>query len=239
MSRKPSLLVVVFFCALVALLLLSGCIRPIRGPGSKVPYEVVGFNASDNLSLVVSYYHSTATKGIILVPMAGRDRHSYDKVAIRLQPSYKVVSLDLRGHGQSDGDAMSFTDKDYRNMLLDIDAAARFLEIEGVPRNQISLVGASIGANLVLIYASEHPVDKLVLLSPGSRLRGLDLTGLVYSKPLLAQVGHYDAYSSISVEEISGNWPQGRVMTYDVQAHGTDLLDYDLSAMEDFVFYLT
>jgi len=123
-------------------------------------------------------------------------------------------------------------------MQNDVEASVAFLRTEGVEKKDVSLVGASVGANLALMYAKDNPVDKLLLLSPGTRIRGVDISRLSYKKPLLIQVGHYDAFSSIAVDELELNLPKARVMEYDSSAHGTDLLNHDLSAKEDFLFYL-
>lgn len=232
-----------FFLLLFIVLLLfslSACASIVRGPGKKVLYEEVSFNASDNVSLVASYYPSAADKGLILLHMLAKSRHSFDDYAPDLIDRYKVVSVDLRGHGQSDEqlDYVDLTESDFRDMLLDVEAAALFLQSVGVNPSDISLVGASTGANLAVLYAEKHPVDKLVLLSPGMRLRGVDISRVSLNRPVFIQVAHYDAYASISVDELQVVWPQARVMRYDTSAHGTDMLKYDLSAKEDFFFYL-
>ena len=237
MSRERSLWWLAAFS--LAVLVLSGCQSVVRGPTHQVPYEMVSFNSSDNVSLVADYYPSPSHKGIILLHMMARSRTSYRDVAPDLEAHYKVLALDFRGHGESQGEYVDLTEDDFKLMINDVEAAAAFLESEGVNASNISLVGASIGANLALEYAAEHPVDKLLLLSPGSRYRGIDISTVEYPGPLLIQVGHYDAYSSISVDELELRLPAARVMSYDSSAHGTDLLQYDVSAREDFLFYLT
>ena len=152
------------------------------------------------MTLAVNYYPSPSNKGLILLHMMAKNKDSFEEEAVKLQQYYKVIVPDLRGHGDSDIKFQELTEDDYKLMINDVEIVAQYLEQEGV--TSISLAGASIGANLALLYAKEHDVEKLLLISPGTRLRGLDLFRVQYDKPLLIQVGHYDAYSSISVDEL-------------------------------------
>ncbi|MBD3208965.1 alpha/beta fold hydrolase [Candidatus Woesearchaeota archaeon] len=227
------------FAILIITVAITGCLgKPVRGPGREMLYSTVQLNTSDGVLITASYYDSDADKGLILLHMLARDRHTFDDAAKRLQPHYKIIIPDLRGHGDSEGEYLDLTEKDFRDMVYDIESVANYLKEEEQAAS-ISVAGASIGANLALTYASEHPVDKLLLISPGSRYRGIDISRISYGKPLLAQVGHYDGYSSISTDDLALNWQRGRVMEYDTNAHGTDLIKTDLSASEDFFFYLT
>lgn len=244
MRRKNKRLFIVFLLlALASLFLLSACdLVVVRGPSKVVPYTEVEFVTEDNVTIVASYYDSSSSKGLIMAHMLARNRHTFDDYAKLLYEHYKIVSLDLRGHGDSvndDVDYVSFQDADFNNMIYDLEAAAAFLKEKGVAKEDISLVGASIGANIAVKYAEKHPTDKLVIISPGLRLRGIDLSRMNYAGDMFVQVGNYDAYSSISVDDFEGRWTSARFMRYDASGHGTDLLKYDLSAHEDFLFYLT
>lgn len=232
---------IIFLCLVLALLfLLSACNLVVtRGPSKVVMYTPITLVTEDNVTLGASYYDSASSKGLIFAHMLSRDRHTFDDYADILYVDYKIVSLDLRGHGESDGDYVVFKDADFNDMLYDLEAAADYLISKGVAESDISVVGASIGANIAVKYAQVHPVDKLVAISPGLRMRGIDLSAMSYSGDMFVQVGNYDAYSSISVDDFEGRWTSARFMRYDATGHGTDLLKYDLSAHEDFLFYMT
>ncbi len=250
LKRRTRVAPVIFLClAFALLLLLSACsLNVVRGPTKVVPYTTITLTTEDNVSIAASYYDSSSNKGLLFVHMLGRDRHTFDEYAEILYTDYKIVSLDLRGHGESEGDYVLFTDEDFNNMIYDVEAAAAYLESKGVAESNISVVGASIGANIAVKYAEAHPTDKLVIISPGLRLRGIDLSRTSYNGDMLVLVGNYDAYSSISVDDFESLWPNARFMRYDASGHGTDLLKngglstnekYDLSAREDFLFYMT
>lgn len=80
-----------------------------------------------------------------------------------LQCGYSILALDLRSHGESQGDQTEFT---ISGAIADIQAGWDFLDslAPSLPR---VLVGASFGGGLAL-YASLRlfRVDKLVLLNP-------------------------------------------------------------------------
>jgi pimeloyl-ACP methyl ester carboxylesterase len=189
--------------------------------------------------IAADYYPSNSMKGLIMVHMIGRSKESYRDVADELTPYYKILAIDLRGHGASQGDYEALTEKDFVLMVNDVAGAVTALKGLGVAEKDISIVGSSVGANIALTYASTHTIDKLVLISPGIRYRGVDVERISYRKPVFIQVGHYDAYASISVDQLQANLQEARIMYYDSSAHGTDLIKFDLSAKEDFLFYLS
>ena len=97
--------------------------------------------------------------------------HSWDFAALSVRDLFHVVSLDLRGHGDSDWSP----DGEYRQVdyLTDLDA---ILEVIGL--KQVVLSGLSLGGRLSFLYASEHPevVQGLIVVdaapamqTPGAR----------------------------------------------------------------------
>ena len=222
-------------------LILTGCsnLTVVRGPSAKHAYEEAWLNASDGTLIAANYYPSTSKKGLILIPGLGRYKEDYDEVATKLMENYKILAYDLRGQGESQGSADPDDPQRYKDMTLDLIAAVKTLQELGVNESNISYVGASIGASTIVNYLKNHPSDKVVLISPGLRYHGIDISTISLQQPLLIQVGHYDAYASLSTDDLILLWPHARVLNYDSSAHGTDLITYDLSAHEDFLFYLS
>ena len=113
-----------------------------------------------------------ATRGTILVHMAGRSATDWSYVAQRLSKGgHHVVAPDLRGHGKnaSDDPDAEIPPEDYPLMIHEVEAAADFLRSHGV--TEVSCAGASIGANLCLqAAAKDDAIVNLVLLSPGCLL---------------------------------------------------------------------
>jgi pimeloyl-ACP methyl ester carboxylesterase len=156
--------------------------------------QTVNFLTDDGVSIIGSYYSplnvvsnassSTTTPTVILLHMLGKDRSAWNAFASTLSQKggYAVLYIDLRGHGESvkqnNGNIISFqsfTPDDYNKMVLDVKAAKQFLiTIKNANPNNISIVGASIGANVAINYAAMDPTIKsVVLLSPGLNYRGV------------------------------------------------------------------
>ena len=154
--------------------------------------QTVNFPTDDGVSIVATYYtpskaisnNTTTTPTVILLHMLGKDRSTWNTFASTLsqKEGYAVLSIDLRGHGESvkqnNGNTISFqsfTPDDYNKMVLDVKAAKQFLITnKNANPNNISIVGASIGANIAINYAAMAPTIKsVVLLSPGLNYRGV------------------------------------------------------------------
>ena len=204
--------------------------------------ERVVFTSEDGVLLVGSYYKprigtSISTPSVILLHMLGMDRSTWDKFAQKLtQNGYAVLSVDLRGHGESIKQAnhtisyQSFMPKNFKNMTLDVKAAKKYL-IEGrkANPNQISITGASIGANLALNYAaSDHSIKSVILLSPGLNYRGISTLDAImkYKNPIYIVTAEDDSESAkdskILCEKIT--CAENLKIFENTNVHGTDML---------------
>jgi len=204
--------------------------------------ERVVFTSEDGVLLVGSYYKprigtSNSTPSVILLHMLGMDRSTWDKFAQELsQNGYAVLSVDLRGHGESIKQAnhtisyQSFMPKNFKNMTLDVKAAKKYL-IEGrkANPNQISIIGASIGANLALNYAaSDHSIKSVILLSPGLNYRGISTLDAImnYKNPIYIVTAEDDSESAkdskILCEKIT--CAENLKIFEKTNVHGTDML---------------
>ncbi len=181
----------------------------------------VSFTTDDNLTIFAKYWHRGTEKKIILLHMLGRDSSNWEEFAENLP--YTTIAIDLRGHGQSDGDWQSFQDADFNNMILDVKAANEFTGGETV------VIGASIGANVALNYADNYDADGIALLSPSYDYRGVDTRAAIarYKGALLIVSSRDDEQSynpSISMHNLSPS-DKKQLKTYDDAGHGTDMLD--------------
>lgn len=99
---------------------------------------------------------------MILVHSAGQSLYTFNKVFEKLARSYRVILLDIAGHGYSQRpDFFDFSIEDHGESL------ARFMDALGI--ETAHFVGYSMGAGYVISLAKLHPerVDKIVLISPG------------------------------------------------------------------------
>lgn len=96
----------------------------------------------------------------LLLVHGGRDqKRSWDRVAARLGKSYRVVAHDLRGHGESDW----VSDGDYGVMDHVFDLASL---VDHLGLDRFTLLGHSLGGNIVLRYAGLYPdkIEKLIAI---------------------------------------------------------------------------
>jgi len=141
---------------------------------------------SDNKDIAFTFYEGPkGGPGAILLHQLNRDRHDYDGFAPKLvEAGYSVISIDVRGHGESSGDWNLFSANDFRQIGLDIAAAKEYLGTQGADTSRILLIGASFTANAVINYAADdRDVKAVISLSPGLDYRG------ILTMPLAKQVG--------------------------------------------------
>ncbi len=140
-----------------------------------------------------------------------RNRTTWDDFAKFLQRSdIAALEIDLRGHGESTGklttdgsltiDFHNFVGGDYQDMLLDIEAAVDWLQAQPeIDRKRIALVGESLGANLVLRYATiNEDIAAIVAFSPGINYRDVRTDDIILQlgrRPLHIFVSQFDAFA--------------------------------------------
>jgi dienelactone hydrolase len=180
-----------------------------------------------------------AAPGIILLHQRGRDKSSWGSLPSELvAEGYAVIAIDLRGHGQTLDPVGrpivldSLTDSEYQAMLNDVAAAhAYFAAQKGVDAERIGIIGASIGANLALIYAAhDRRVRTVVALSPGLNYRSLQplpaMDGLD-KRPLFLIAAKGDKPSAdcvLALQKAAMKEAPITVREFDGRDHGTDLL---------------
>ena len=148
--------------------------RPERYPPAATPdslglaYEPVEFeSADDGLTLRGWWIHSRDSgRAVILVhgrnsnrsgidPPQGTDGGLLRQTKGIVEQGYSVLTLDLRGHGQSDGDrySLGFGQLERRDVL----GAIAYVQCRGIPSTRISLLCHSMGAATCLLAAGEEP----------------------------------------------------------------------------------
>jgi pimeloyl-ACP methyl ester carboxylesterase len=191
---------------------------------------VVNVEATDGLTLVGDFYALEGdVAAVLLLHMYGADRSSWEPlIPALLEAGYHVLAVDLRAHGETGGD------EDWEAGLLDVQTWLNWLrEQTGVRPEALSIVGASIGANLALMgCAADTECTTAVALSPG-----LDYFNVVPETALseglsersaLLIASHNDAYSAHSIVELArlGTGEIG-LRLYTGGEHGTELFGGD------------
>jgi pimeloyl-ACP methyl ester carboxylesterase len=188
---------------------------------------------------------------VILLHMLEKTRADWDDIRQSLfNKGYAVVSIDLRGHGEStkQGDAVidvsQFTEDDFQNMVLDVQAVLKELrENVRIDNSKIAIMGASIGANVGLQAAASDPlIPVVVLLSPGKSYRGIrtDTALLDYGKrPILIAASEEDGYAANSSQYLK-ELAQGysKLLMYNNIGHGTEMFKAPTDLEEEIIDWL-
>ena len=93
---------------------------------------------------------------VLLLHGWGWDLNIFAALHARLEPYFKVYTLDFPGFGGSSEPPVPWGVEDYTRMLEE------FVRMEGLERP--ILVGHSFGGRVSLVYASRNPVHKVILV---------------------------------------------------------------------------
>lgn len=185
--------------------------------------EKISIESSDGVKLVGELYRPTQSKkGVILFHMLGGSKKDWGGLIEQLvENNLIVLAVDLRGHGESAG-----RDNDYQLMRED---AVKWLSSlsSRVGNQEIFLIGASIGANLVVETAKDSPtVKKVVLLSPGLDYRGINIEKSIsqIKIPTLAVASKEDQYSFSSTRTLKDKNRSIEIIELENAGHGTRML---------------
>jgi dienelactone hydrolase len=150
--------------------------------------RTVHLHTTDDVGIIGAYYpvQQTPAPAVLLIHSIARDRSTWDDFARLLQQNgLAALAIDLRGHGESTRkltangavtlELRDFTGRDYQDMLLDLEAAVDWLQVQPeIDRKHIALVGESLGANIALRYAAiNEDLAAVVVFSPGINYRGV------------------------------------------------------------------
>jgi len=135
-----------------------------------MPHGEDRFEVDGGLSLYEQWWLPERPATAVVALVHGFTEHGgrYAPVAAELnRRGYAVYALDLRGHGQSQGDRVFI--RRFDDYLTDVD---RFLERVGrrEPGKPLFLFGHSMGGTIVGLYAAQRqpPVNGLVLSAPAA-----------------------------------------------------------------------
>jgi dienelactone hydrolase len=190
--------------------------------------RTIDLAASDGASLKATYFAAAKPgPGVLLLHQCNRQRKVWDQLAQQLADSgINVLTLDLRGFGESSGTPMGELEK----WPGDIDAAFQYLVSQpGVKRDVIGVGGASCGVNNSIQTARRHPgeVKSLVLLSGGTDSAGRQFLRQTAELPVLAAVADDDEFRATVdvmpwIFSASSN-PGKKFVHYATGGHGSDM----------------
>ena len=254
------LLLILLLIIFILVLSGAGCERPraFLGPPGSVSQTVQSmvsrkFVTSDGVTIAADYLKPVgAASAVLLLHMMPATKESWQPLTELLnKKGLATLAIDLRGHGEStvgvggrELDYKKFSDVDQQTKKLDVSAGLEFLKREGFALPDITLVGASIGANLALQALAEHSeIKKAAALSPG-----LDYKGVV-TKSLLEKIAtdqqvfliasEDDSYSADSARALAETNPRAKLKIYDRAGHGTNMWFSQPALLPELVEWLT
>lgn len=210
--------------------------------------EKIFLITDDSVKIAADLYAVEKPVGwLVLSHMMPATKESYKNLAIELQnKGYESISIDLRGHGESDGGPdgfLDFSDLEHQKSILDLKSAVDYLINErGATPEKIYFIGASIGANLSLQYISENPKFKTaILLSPGLNYRGIKTETLAEKLQagqkvffVSAEDDGNNAEQNQKLYNLTPNDIDKKIKIYEDGGHGTDMLKYQ-SELKDLI----
>ena len=233
MRHASRMMLGVQFC-----LLTLGCGVRDDAPAIGAPQNLT-LLTSDAVQLAATLYPPARKNppGLVLVHDRLGSRGHFAAFAARAQrEGYLSIAIDLRGHGGSAGpngtplNPRSFAQEDWIRCLTDIESAKQTLLQRGADPDNLAMVGAGLGANLVLQYASrDEDVQAIVLLSPGLSYEGIETMEALArfgKRPALLVASTGDSYAASTCQKLhAAAAGQSELREYEGAAHGVDLLD--------------
>ena len=138
----------------------------------------------------VHYEDRGTGKTLVLLHGWGFDHTSWIPVMDRLTHRYRLIAVDIRGHGRSQKSTLPYTMQDLSNDLFEF--------ISGLSLNEPPiLVGHSLGGMVVQQLAVDHPevAEKLIVLDS-------DLNGPAAVRHFMMAIAHLSA----GIMRATGSW---------------------------------
>jgi pyridoxine 5-phosphate synthase len=228
------------YLAALAMVLLAVC---LSAPSVEAAGRPVTLPSADGVTIAGEFYEgaSRPAPAVLLVHMLTRNKSEWGSLPDRLRElGLTVLTIDLRGHGQSSGSA-----QDLPAMTGDVRAALQWLITRpNVRADAMAVVGASLGASLALLASVDVPqVRAIGLLSPS-----LDYRGLRTDVSLIKRLGSRSIWLASSAEDpmalrtmrdfaAEPSGPREQHVSSAI-AHGTVLLDRDADVARTLVDWL-
>jgi len=191
----------------------------------------VEVQAEDGLTLVGDLYNAQMNSqmpAILLMHMFQGNRHDWDaQIPAFTAQGYRVLNVDLRGHGESKGF------RDWQKAITDVQSWLDWMESQpAIDADKIAIVGASVGANLALVgcAADTHCVT-VVALSPAKdyfHITTSDAIKTLSDRSMLIMGSQLDLPSGIdqrSMTDLSAG--EISVHLFAGQRHGLALFRYE------------
>jgi pimeloyl-ACP methyl ester carboxylesterase len=131
------------------------------------PYEDVSFVTRDGVTIRGWWIPSQNRAAVIVLhPMASNRLGALDHARLLAQHGFGSLLIDLRAHGESGGERLTFGGSEY----LDVSGAVDYLQARTeVESGRIGVLGLSLGANFAILGAAhDDRIAAIVADAPGA-----------------------------------------------------------------------
>ena len=199
--------------------------------------RVVDLTAPDGLKLKATFFAAASPgPGMLLLHQCNRQRNVWDDLAARMASAgLNVMTLDLRGYGDSEGTRVDKLTPEEANVVFnekiprDIEVAYQFLiQQPGVSRASMAAGGASCGVNQSVHLAMNHSeIKALLFLSEITNSAGRSFLRAHPGMPLFLATAEDDPDFGVSdlmqwIATFSTN-PRTKFIRYKTGGHGVEL----------------
>ena len=253
MSRENRIAVLIL-TVISTLLVGIGCVpsAPSAVPETSDMSEKVSFNTEDGVTIAADYYAGEGNgSSALLLHMMPATKESWVGFAevLLAQGFTHVLAIDLRGHGESTDregehiDYKLFEDADHQAKIKDVEAAVAWLEERGARKDRLAVVGASIGANLAIVYGAEHnEIPAVAALSPGFDYRGVTTPDRVEmfadGQGLFLAASEDDTLSFETNRKLADIKTDSVLKEYKEAGHGTTMFELEPDLLGELVVWL-
>ena len=212
-------------------------------------WQKLTWTTNDGVEMVGLYRpaHRSGALTWVLLHGLGSNKEEWSAFGKKLAGQGNGVFIyDARGHHESihlvTGETISYQSwqsagpgSPWDAMPSDLASAVALLRKKyGLPEGRIAVGGASLGANVALVYAGEHAnVPAAVLLSPGMEYAGIQTAAAIKAtrgRPVLMAASPNDLYAYSSVRQLAdlASGPASRVLE-GKSGHGVNMLDEEFT----------
>ncbi len=178
------------------------------------------------------------TAAVVLLHRFGGSKEDWNSITEKYlsEPTgYAILAIDLRGHGETllmdekGKRTGQFGEEGFGEMTRDTEAAVKWLRArEDIDGDRIAIVGADIGANVALEYATGDSGIKCIgLLSPGITYKGIKALARAKeygARPMLLAASREDAQAAKSIRGLAeASAGEEVILVFDGNLHGTKM----------------
>jgi pimeloyl-ACP methyl ester carboxylesterase len=207
-------------------------------------WQKLSWTTPDNIILVGLYHPASQSKAYtwVLLHGLGSVKEEWEPFSRKLAEQGAGIFLyDARGHNESNhvatGQIIRYQDwlrsgpeTPWDGMPSDLASAVQILRDRyHLSEKKIAVGGASLGANVALVYASEHKhVPAVILLSPGVEYAGINIVQpwlKFASRPVFAAASPQDREAFATVQFLLQQRPKipGRIAEGQGAQHGVNM----------------